>query len=59
MCNLINKNKLTNKIATEAWTHGTDRQLLEGKGAGDWMKEGEEVSQRTYMYYPWTQSTVW
>ena len=39
------QNKLTNKIETEAWVYGTDWQLSEGEG--DWMREGEGISQRT------------
>ena len=48
-----------NKIEPEAWTHGTDRQLSEGRGRGHRMKEDEEISQRTYTHDPWTQTIVW
>ena len=30
-----------------------------GGGMRDWMKEGEGISQRTYMHDPWTWTTVW
>ena len=30
-----------------------------GGRRGDWMKEGEGISQRTYMHDPQTQITVW
>ena len=26
---------------------------------GDWMKEDERISQRTYMHDSWTETTVW
>lgn len=29
-----------------------------GGRMGEWMKEGEGMSQRTYMNNPWTQVTV-
>ena len=30
-----------------------------GAGGGrHWMKEGEEIGQRTYLHTPWTQTTV-
>ena len=32
-------------------THSCQRAV----GRGDWMKEGERISQRTCMYDPWTQ----
>ena len=32
---------------------------VRGEGEGDRMKEGEEISQRTCMYNPQTQKTVW
>ena len=51
------QNKVINEIETEAWTHGTDWQLLEGRGE-DWMKEGGEISQRTYMHHPWTHTRM-
>ena len=28
-------------------------------GVGDWMKNGEEVNQRTFMNDPWTGTTIW
>ena len=28
-------------------------------GMGKWQKEGEEISQRTYMNDPWTWTMVW
>lgn len=34
--------------------------VVRGEGhGGDWMKEGKEFSQRTYMHDLWTQATVW
>ena len=46
-------NKITYEwIETEAWIHGTDWQLSEGRRRGDWMKDGEGIGQRTYMYHP-------
>ena len=29
------------------------------RGGGDWFKEGEEISQRTYVNDPWTGTMVW
>ena len=52
------QNKLVNKIETETQVHQTDRQLLERK-CRNWMKEGERISQRTYMHDPWTGATIW
>ena len=49
--------KLMNKIETEAWNRPT---AITGEvGREDWRKEGEGVSQRTYMHKSWTQTTVW
>ena len=31
-----------NQIKPEAWTHGTDRQLSEGRWQGDWKRLAEE-----------------
>ena len=28
-------------------------------GGGDWLKEGEGISQRPYMHDVWTWTTVW
>ena len=34
--------------------------IVRGEGKRrDWMKEGEGISQRTYMHGPWTWTTVW
>ena len=44
------QNKLTNKTETEAWTHGTDWQLPEGKGEGVWVKDSEGIKQKTYIH---------
>ena len=30
-----------------------------GGGRGDWTKEDEEISQRTQMFNPWTETMVW
>ena len=49
--------KLINKRETVACILGTDWQLSEGRG--NWMKEGEGISQRTYTHKPWPQTTVW
>ena len=35
----------------------TDSVTGKGRG-GDWLKEGEGTSQRTYMKDPWTWTTV-
>lgn len=32
---------------------------VRGEGWGDWMKEGEETSQRTFLHNPQTQTTPW
>ena len=29
------------------------------RGGEEWIKEGEENSQRTRVHNPWTQTTVW
>ena len=29
------------------------------RGSGDWLKEGEGISQRTYMKDPWTETMEW
>ena len=34
-------------------------QMDSGQGWGDWMKEGEGINKKTYMYNPWTQASVW
>lgn len=34
------------------------RAVSEERG-GAWVKDGEGVSQRTYMHDPWTQTTAW
>ena len=36
----------------------TDSCKRGGEG-GVWLKEGEGISQGTYMHYPWTWTTVW
>ena len=28
-------------------------------GRGDWMKDGEQISQRTFMQDPWTRTMIW
>ena len=48
-CDLTYMWNLINKIKTEAWIHGTDKQLSEGR---DWVKESEGISPRTYMHNP-------
>ena len=30
-----------------------------GGGSREWLKEGERISQRTYMHDPWTGTRVW
>ena len=48
------QNKLTYKIEMDAQLHGADRR----KDSGDWMKEGEGISQRTCMSDQWIQATM-
>ena len=41
----------------ESWNRLT---AVRGEGGGgDGLKEGEGISQRTYMHDPWTWTTVW
>lgn len=40
------------KIETETWIVGTYWQLSEERVLGNWMKEGEAMSPRTYMHNP-------
>ena len=51
---------LMNKTKTEhEYMEQTDRSQWE-EGSGDWVKEGEGMSQRTYMHNdPQTQTVVW
>ena len=45
------QNKLMNKIERDMgmWNR---LQISEGNGEGNWIKEGEKISQRTYMHDP-------
>ena len=44
------QNKLMNTIEKEVWIYAADWQLSEGRGLGDWMKEGEGIKQYICIY---------
>lgn len=51
----MNENKLTNKIKTGAWIHGT---AVRG-GEGSWMKEGEGMQTTVVIGWRWENGGGW
>ena len=47
------------KIEPEVESWNTLTAVRGEEGGGDYLKEGEGISQRTYMHDSWTWTTVW
>ena len=47
------------KIEPEVESWNTLTAVRGEEGGGDYLKEGEGISQRTYMKGPWTWTMVW
>ena len=59
ICGIWWTNKLRNKVETEAWTHGSDWELSEGKGLGGLdERRWKKVKRLTYIHNTQTQTTV-
>lgn len=43
----FSEKQVLSKTETEAWMHGTNWQLSEGRRGGCWMKDGEGIRQKT------------